>query len=168
MILDNYWKCMAAQSDGNTVETRRTEIYVKSMDGGVYSFTTYGPYAGGADRSFYNFLNGMKTCVGGSNTPVQHDDYRLGLIYAALNNYETSISAVNDGNKLKIVILIAGVNTYSGAITISEVGVYHTFLTGPLSGASNIDVMFVREILENPITVAPNQGFFLSFEWVQM
>ena len=168
MILDNYWKCMAAQSDGNTPGSRQTNVYVKRMDGGLYPLNTYGPYTGGADRSFYNFLNGIKTCVGGSNTPVQHDDYRLGLIYTALNNYETNISAVNDGNKLKIVILIAGVNAYPDAITISEVGVYHTFLTGPISGASIIDVMFVREILENPITVAPNQGFFLSFEWVQM
>lgn len=113
--------------------------------------------------------------IGENSTAPAVTDYLLyGSLMSHIDNYTQSIDMHADGNSIKTTIVISGRNTNVNPITIREIGVFKKFHysytaygDGTQVDESTKKTLFLREVLQSPITVAANDSFVLPFEWVE-
>lgn len=76
-----------------------------------------------------------------------------------------TLNVAEVSNRLVTTMTISGRSTYSDNIVISEVGVTKNIITKYINYFPTKEVLLVRELLEDPITIAPGQGFSITFVW---
>ena len=110
--------------------------------------------------------------MGTGNTEVDADDYCLANdVSSSFSNLTASYNEVvsNDTDGIpnaKIVFSIAGVNSSADSITIKEIGLCKNIIFYT-AGNSQQNVLFVRHILDTPITVAAGDSFTLPLQWIE-
>ena len=113
--------------------------------------------------------------LGTGNTAPTVNDYMLyGSLMSHIGNYEQDIDMHSDGDTLKTTILLSGRNTNVNPITICEIGIFKKFYysytaygDGTQIDTTTKKTLFLREVLQSPITVAANDSFVLPFAWVE-
>ena len=119
--------------------------------------------------SYNSGYKGINVLVGSGTTPVTADDYILESLITTVEKQNSSVvidyKIDNDSKSIatKMTIKVAIKNTGTENITISEIGLYETPYTGSGSNSSKC-VLLYREVLNNPITLAPEE--FSTFQIV--
>lgn len=139
---------------------------VKDFNGNSCTIMSYsGTTALGMNYSLHKNLIPK---LGTGNTPVTAEDYCLSNnVTSSFSNLTAVLSEVvsvdTDGiPNAKIVMSISGVNTSGSSVTIKEVGLSKNM---DLLGAH--EILFVRHILDTPITVAAGDSFTLPLQWIE-
>lgn len=169
MILNNYWLYKSQFTGFNpwgNVEQKVTSLF-KDLNGNYISelvriWANTGvlmPAIQNHDERLFTEL-----IVGSGDTKEEMDDYNLE------NNITTSFSSVNktfsvvaSGDTFKTIYSITGNNATNSPLIIREVGIIKRFLNDNDSFAGYS--LLARKVLDNPITVNSNEGFYLNFEW---
>ena len=120
----------------------------------------------------YTLHKNLLPRLGTGDTEVNAEDYCLANdVTSSFSNLTATRSEVvstdTDGiPNAKIVFAIAGVNSSADSITIKEIGLYKV-ITFYASGNSNQNILFVRHVLDTPITVAAGDSFTLPLQWIE-
>lgn len=164
-ILNNVFTSIGS---GNFYELLYTPIY--GINGTSYTKLSHtSTTVVGAN---YTLHKNLLPRVGTGNTEVDADDYRLANdVTSSFSNltasYNEVVSTDTDGiPNAKIVFSIAGVNSSADSITIKEIGLCKNIVFFA-SGNSQQKVLFVRHILDTPITVAAGDSFTLPLQWIE-
>ena len=180
MLLGIYKKIKCALKQDNTVSTNPNSQTMGLLSGvkvnfgeyhdinnevydGLALFCANGAYVWPNPLNYTN-ITGI---IGSSSTPVSIDDYKLGSKHDITVNIAQACNLDENYNTVSTYTL-TGTNTTANAITISEVGLYGSFMayrsatTYPDRG-----LLLVREVLSQPITVEPGSGFRIIIEIVE-
>ena len=173
MVLDNYWQIKYASSQYSMWQPGGTGYFVdtsiKTLTG--VDITRVQCSFSGYMNNIYNALkmyalrsNLMVRLGTGSTEPTSSD-------YALENDITSGIGSlrvttgVGGDNGLVTNIVISGINTTESEIVIKELGIYiNSAFT--MDGTS-YDVLLVRELLDEPLSVPAGKGFTLTFRWVE-
>ena len=143
---------------------------VRSINGNEYTRLSYSSTSVVADN--YTLHQNLLPRLGTGNTEVNADNYCLANdVTSSFSNltatYNEVVSTDTDGiPNAKIVFAIAGVNSSADSITIKEIGLYKK-ITFYVSGNSKQNILFMRHVLDTPITVAAGDSFTLSLQWIE-
>ncbi len=181
MVLNNYWSLLAGISNNSfslgSSAARYNIAYCRHMGTGdlvginevnmvnqpdskplAYQNTAYAPLAR------------LKSFVGSGTTRPQSDDYCLqNDITSSFSNYTFTYQTLCEDNSCKVYCIITGTNNTGGTLTVSEVGIGKQISYCIDSDPDNKDVgifLYVREVLDRPISVPSGLGFELVLEWV--
>ena len=169
MVLDNYWKIVAGhtlQTMSRSAQANETGIYVYNTSGEL--FNVVNQLANLMEGySAYNYLYRPNVMIGDGDATPRHDDYCLQHQITNMTNYTDQVNITNDDGRLYMVFTANGINNTTTTITIREIGIYKKLAWGYNNVDRTYPVLYVRELLENPVVVFPGQGFSLSLEWVQ-
>ena len=150
---------------------------VEGMENNAVYYTTYKTITGAEQAGFkatnntYNLRRfgasipqlSLKMYVGTGTTPPTAEDYCLESPFTP-SNYNYTFDTRYENGRLITDGIATGVNDTNSAITISEVGISRMGLLN--SNSSNVEVLFVRHILDNPITVPSGESFRVTIEWI--
>ena len=111
----------------------------------------------------------MNLYLGSGSTPVSYEDYRLDTLITS------GLSIVSSSGTIKTPTDISGSeisskkdftinNTSSGNITISEIGLAAGVGAAVSSNYGGRVCMIYREVLDEPVTLAPGESMILSFD----
>lgn len=107
---------------------------------------------------------GITTCVGNGDTAVTPMDYELkNDITSVFTNYKSTYNFSSDTQCNIMTCTISGVNASGTTQIINEFGIMKKITTNLMTPK---DVLLVRELLNTPITVPPQLGFSLTFQWI--
>lgn len=172
MLTSNYWNYRAfieSQYIGSGSNWDKVEIGLKGLTGDTVLFQKTR-----TDSAMYNYANvlgycgvrsGLNIVVGTGSTDPLVSDYALESdVTTSFISRVTSCStgAVDAG--IKTVLILSGVNNTDSTITITEYGITKAIVT---ANSSTTPVLFLRDILSEPIVVPPGGGFTLPIEWVE-
>ena len=170
MILNNYWiyKNWAESTGWNGLTAAAySDNYYKTIDGEDMQLVVQNSN----DNIRHNICikDQLSARVGTGTTEPTANDYRLGTdVMSSLSNVVTTCNtSSSDDNKVVTVITISGVNNTNSTLELTEIGVTKTALGKVGGGIANHALLFIRSLLETPKVVAPGEGFFLTFEWVE-
>ena len=111
--------------------------------------------------SYSNSSTDALILVGSGTTPVTLDDYVLESLITTVSKDSASGNIIytidNDSKSLteKTIIEISVKNTGTESIVVSEIGLAQTVY---ITSASNYTtVLLYREVLDNPVTIAPEE-----------
>ena len=116
------------------------------------------------------YLNGLWVKIGTGTTPPTLTDYCLenDVTNQFKNIKMTMNSTVNNGRGI-ITFIITGTNPGGVTHKITEIGIGKLCTCDWDTSTSSLmyvkDIMYIREVLDNPFFVHPGQGFTLSLEW---
>ena len=176
MILNNYWNLMAGMA-GITPSFDRTanqQIGVRNMTNGNEIDVTVGWPTNFADVlptmcQNWNPRANLSAVFGTGTTEPSATDYCLASnTMSNFSNINVTVNTSADGASISTVVTISATNTSGSAITITEVGI-----TKAIEAASSgtepvlIDSLMVRHLLDTPKTVANNESFTLTLEWLE-
>ena len=108
---------------------------------------------------------------GSGNTAVTASDYQLANQINSFSNLSFSINTSSVSGGESTIVTCSGTNPTSSAITITEFGIVRKMWCQYVDLSGNSEwayIMFVREVLQSPITAEPNENFQLAFEWLEM
>jgi hypothetical protein len=176
MILNNYWNLMAGMA-GITPSFDRTanqQIGVRNMTNGNEIDVTVGWPTNFADVlptmcQNWNPRANLSAVFGSGTTEPSATDYCLEDDWtASFSNVDVTVNTSADSASISTVVTISARNTSGRTITITEVGI-----TKAIEMASSgtepvlIDSLMVRHLLDTPKTVADNESFTLTLEWLE-
>ena len=176
MILNNYWNLMAGMA-GITPSFDRTanqQIGVCDMVNGSQISVTVGwptnfPGVLPTMCQNWNPRANLSAVFGAGTTEPSATDYCLAYDRTAdFSNIDVTVNTSADGASISTVVTISARNTSGGTITITEVGI-----TKAIESASSgtepvlIDSLMVRHVLDTPKTMADNESFTLTIEWLE-
>lgn len=106
----------------------------------------------------------------GTSDPTFHDYNLANDLSASFSDLKSSVVIGADGNHIKIVGTISGVNSGNSDITITEIGLFKGYSTSVHNGDHAIStpdakVLYARELLETPTVVKARTGFNLTYEF---
>jgi hypothetical protein len=176
MILNNYFAYLAAQSaiippyngDANAWDT--DSVGIVDTSGNQLLF----PISIGSNNMAllcsYGILNTraeLSVAVGTGTTAVSKSDYDLDEdATSSFSNVSLSIQTTFEDGAAKTVFVITGNNQTENPITITEVGIIKEISKYAYSGGRTKQyTMFLRQILNEPKTVDPNEGFTIPLVW---
>ena len=177
MVLSNYYASLAWFSNNTSNYTSGGTWYYPS---GVYSIQDTKTalwcclYDYDAILSGYN-LNYLALWIGSGNTEVSPSDWKLASDETSnFNNIQRtqsrSVIDVDGVPKIQITCTFSGVNNTENSITIKEIGMTKSYTrassTAPNYSNKENMALFIRELLNTPVTVAPGQTFTCSLTWV--
>lgn len=172
MILNNWWNYKKAIND-NIVEWSRLTIVDTGMIstsgsscpivvdmGWQTAWCTIVP-ANYAPRGLVSFL------LGDGTTEPESTDYALDSdITSSFSNISVIESSVATSDDLTTTFTITGTNSTSQNLTIAEIGYVKSIYYAQTSGT--IPVMMARELLDEPLIVAPDETFTITFVWKEV
>lgn len=176
MILNNYWNLMAGMA-GITPNFDRDvnqQIGVRDMINGSEIGVTVGwltqfPAVLPTMCQNWNPRANLSAVFGSGTTEPSATDYRLASDTTAnFSNINVTTNTSADGASISTVVTISATNTSGSAITITEVGI-----TKSIESANNgnepvpTNSLMVRHLLDTPKTVANNESFTLTLEWLE-
>ncbi len=179
MVLKNYkvilasklfhnWNGMTGGSIGDTISSWR------NINGNSYNTCWR---AGVFDSSNQAVVSGclgdfglLSARFGTGTTPPTADDYKLETDITgsfANINVAKSYNLVGDNYDVEALITFNGKNNTANDIILSEIGLCFTrnWING--NDYSNYPVMVYREVLDTPVTVAPNQTVTFTLKWTE-
>lgn len=166
MITNNYYKLKAVVS-ANVIPPSTSQTFPANLTdiSGNINLGVYGDAnPGHATFSTENWAlrTRLSMRVGNGNTEPTFDDYCLDSdCNSWLSNIQTTVNTGYEGNVIKTVITMSAINGVN-ELVIKEVGVFKGVYE---SGLVNHDILLVRELLEQPLTVPPGGSFSLTFAW---
>ena len=172
MVLKNYYEYLKVMGDNETYLSYPDTTNIKRMsDGNSVSSRTYD-----YDCISTSYANAYNTFwVGSGNTAPASTDYDLDVDetsnFTDKTIYYRWTSCLVDGEaRGTLVITFIGKNNTSNPITLREVGVSKHF-TNDQQGSTpkwskEFGVLILRELLQTPITVQPQQVVSLSLSWI--
>lgn len=174
MILNNYWNLFAGISKITPTirDNRVSDFSLRDFNNDPVLVTTAFYYSFGPADTMINNWNPrswLSVRIGSGDTEPTVGDYKLATdITSSIADYNYELDTTSSGAKIKTLVIVSGTNNQSSAITIREIGVVKTVETADSGNSSQPkDILVVRYLLENPVTVQPYQGFDLTFEWVE-
>lgn len=177
MVLNNYFKYFVGVTSqpmytGNSGQQAvTTDFGCKSMVDGQDLRCCVDGYQN-SDSSAY-FLKNMEPlydigiAIGTGTTPVTANDYQLANDVTSSLNPTITTNVGSDANGIHVVNTISGINTSGSSVTITEVGAYKNIYTNCYDPTKNEKCLFVRHILDSPITLAAGESYSFTFEWTQ-
>ena len=166
MIVNNYYKLKAVvcaniiPTTTKTFPANLTDISGKT-DLGVYGDANIADAMFSTENWALRMRLSMR--VGNGNTEPTLGDYCLDSDCTSwLTNIQTTVNTGYEGNVIKTVITMSAINTGVNELVIKEVGVFKGLYE---SGRVNHDVLLVRELLDDPLTVPSGDAFSLTFAW---
>ena len=167
MIVNNYYKLKSVVCANIIPPTTPQTLpaNLKDIDGNT-GIGVYGD-ANQASATFntenWALRKRLSMRVGNGNTEPTLGDYRLDSdCNSWLTNIQTTVNTGYEDNVIKTVITMSAINTGVNELVIKEVGVFKGIYE---SGLVNHDVLLVRELLEDPLTVPSGGAFSLTFAW---
>ena len=171
MILSNYWKALHSLKDVMVYsgESAMIDYGMVGLDGNAYGAINMGYDNNGDYSMVYRNVRlrsqDISMRVGTGTGEISADDYSLfNDCTASISNLSVTNSYVPLSDGYKQILTIAGTNSTSEPIIITEAGITKTFCRqaypyekGPL--------LLAKMLLDNPITVAPKDNFMFSIEW---
>lgn len=157
-------------SYGSTTVFADGNLNLKRTDGSVGSVNIHYNKATTNPSVWLPFGLGVSTiCLGDGNTPVSYDDYRLSGNIVTNKLVSVSNTLVYDADKVKYkrVLVCTYTNSTESNITIAEWGLYRPAIstnTMPAYGNNANCSLVFREVLSNPIVIAPGTTATLNFE----
>lgn len=176
MILNNYWNLMAGMA-GITPGFDRTvnqQIGVRNMTNGDEIGVTVGwptnfPGVLSTMCQNWNPRANLSAVFGSGTTEPSATDYQLASDTTAnFSNINVTINTSADGASISTVVTISGTNVSGDSITITEVGIAKAIESA--NGGTEpalTDSLMVRHLLDTPKTVANNESFTLTLEWLE-
>lgn len=173
MILDNYWKYLAAVEDSRNNIATDTIRYpgIKNTSGTTFGVTTGAQYfSTRVDQMNHNLIVRSNTSirVGTGDTEVTAGDYNLANdITASLSNVQNSQTiTTNEEGKLITTYTLSATNNTANTITLKEVGIYKSSIWGATNdtGLTN-NCFFARKLLDTPLEVPVGTSFTMTFNW---
>lgn len=176
MILNNYWNLMAGMAGitPNFSGTVNQQIGVRNMVDGSQIGVTVGWPTNFPDVlptmcQNWNPRANLSAVFGAGTTEPSATDYRLASDTTAnFSNIDVTVNTSADGASISTVVTISATNTSGDSITITEVGI--TKAIERASGGTEsilINSLMVRHLLDTPKTVANNESFTLTLEWLE-
>ena len=176
MILNNYWNLMAGMASITPSFDRAVnqQIGVRNMTNGNEIAVTVGwlaqfPAVLPTMCQNWNPRANLSAVFGAGTTEPSPTDYRLASdVTANFSNINVTVNTSADGASISTVVTISATNTSGSPIEITEVGI-----TKAIEMADNgnepvlIDSLMVRHLLDTPKTVANNESFTLTLEWLE-
>jgi hypothetical protein len=181
MVLSNYFKIKTFfdthyfQRDGSSTSDHNNwteDLGALSLDG-----TSVQPLWNGYPTNYetellYNWAHRMNLEIrfGSGNTAVTASDYALDTPITDFTNLSYTINSSSVSGGESTIITCSGTNPTASAITITEFGIVKKIWCRQLPNwVSHWDyILYVREVLQSPITAQPNENFQLAFEWLEM
>ena len=173
MILNNYLKLKACVSQNMAPNTTPTTFPINMVD--INGVNNRGCYGFSSPNDFFNtdnwaLMKGLKLRLGtGTTEPTLNDNALVDDVTGSFTNIQTTVNTGCEDNKIKTVITMSATSNSANEITIREVGVTKSVCYNYASGTSwpfqFVDVMMVRELLEEPIVVPARASFSITFAW---
>lgn len=106
--------------------------------------------------------------VGSGTTDPAFHDYNLESdLSASLEHVTSNITLGADGDCLKIIGTISGVNNSGSDITITEVGLFKGYTSNTYDYSTpTAKLLYARLLLDEPLVVKNRTGFQKTFEFV--
>lgn len=167
MIVNNYYKLKSVVC-ANIIPPTTSQTFPANLTdiNGATGIGVYGDAnTGHATFSTENWALRMRLSmrVGNGNTEPTLGDYCLDSdCNSWLTNIQTTVNTGYEDNVIKTVITMSAINTGVNELVIKEVGVFKGVYE---SGLVNHDVLLVRELLDDPLTVPSGGAFSLTFAW---
>ena len=171
MVLNNYWNFVAYATTyfiPNQGGYTYVDIGLKNISGtSVFVLkASNGSISSEEDiNRIYLVRKNLIPVIGSGTTEPEATDYALeSPLTVAKYSYTSNTQAEN--GVLKTLFTITGVNDTNSPITISEIGITKVLRTNQsYSDYTANTVMFIRELLETPYTVAAGAGFTLTYSF---
>lgn len=167
MITNNYYKLKAVVS-ANAIPPSTSQTFPANLTdiSGSTGIGVYGD-ANPAHATFntenWALRRRLSMRVGNGNTEPTLGDYCLDSDCTSwLTNTQITVNTGYEDNVIKTVITMSAINTGVNELVIREVGVFKGVYD--LNVASH-DILLVRELLEQPLTVPSGESFSLTFAW---
>ena len=184
MILKNYkiLKKVALSVKLSTASNTTSIAGVKTMTGSDFNTIPIGDSANSSASSVRtDYVKGVTETkilwsdlypvVGSGETPPAVTDYQLSNdISSSIGNLTMSTVINNSGENYSIELIntISGKNNTNSNITITEVGIYKNINYRNLFYYHDCyPVLLIKEALDEPITLAPNETFKIILSWIE-
>lgn len=171
MFLNNWWNYTAVLNTLQpTASDRNTDFHVFDKTGTAASAMLTGvTYTSGQwyDRVCSNMTPyyGMSIAVGSGTTPVTAADVALDQdVSSSISQLSTTSISTAVSSQNNVYLLVSGYNMTNASIIINEIGMYK-WLYASNGYVDDREILFVRIVLDNAVTVAPGEGFAIPFLW---
>lgn len=116
----------------------------------------------------YAIRYNLGVAIGNGNTAVTTSDRKLDseIASASIPDLSYTVTTGIDQNVFKLTAIVTGTNVTANDITIRELGIYKNVHTNSYWSQDVWRLLFVRHVLQSPITVQPTHGFSFAFEWI--
>lgn len=115
--------------------------------------------------SYLGMRSALGVVVGTGSTEPSIDDHALGSdVTSSFINLVCSYTTGADNASVKTVITLSGTNNTGSPITITEYGITKGV---PSGNTVTTPVLFIHELLPEPVVVKPGHQFTLPIEWVE-
>ena len=171
MVLKNYYAYLKTMGDNTSYLTYPDTTNIKRMsDGNSVSARIYDYDC--ISTSYANAYNAF--WVGSGSTAPSSTDYDLDVDETSnftdkATCYKWTSCLVNGEARGNLIITFIGKNNTSDPITLREVGVSKHFTNDERSSpkwSKEFGTLILRELLQTPITVQPQQVVSLSLSWI--
>ena len=170
MVLRNYyiWKSFVCNNFARNSGTYN--IGATNIDGNTISYDyniSYDSYEGARRRNI-TLWSGLKPYVATATT-ISPNDYSIAnSITSNFVNYQYTTTINIDDGCAKLMFNISGQNASNQTLIIDQMLVTKTYYSVIEWGnIQTNECLFVKQDLDNPITVPPAVGFNLVFEWAE-
>lgn len=183
---DNYMTLLQTYGDGyiasgnytTIVNSGSTTVFAdgnlncKRTDGSVSGIFLLFNNNGSSNQPYFWLPFGLSEksiCLGGGNTTVNYDDYCLSgeIVPNKLVRVSSELTHDADTAKYKKTLVCTYTNSTEADVTIREWGLYRPtsgVATMPTYGNNANCSLVFREVLPNPIVIAPGTTATLTFE----
>ncbi len=169
MILKNYWNYRTAVENKTF---RNGESYSELVTGAkmingndviLLAAASGGYYQYGED---YSLRTQLTLRVGSGDTAPADTDYALeNDVTNNISDYQVNVLTSSDDNSYKTIITASGMCNSENGLTIREIGVGKSFHNKSMPTQIDGPTLFIRHILDEPITLVYGDRFSLVFEW---
>jgi hypothetical protein len=150
---------------------------LKDMEGNVRTSLPIGETVGGGARYYISGVNGTKTLwnnlnfvVGTGTTEPTVNDFQLeNDVTSSFSNCTIAKTIDQVGNTYtnELTFLCMGKNNTNADITLNEIGIYRSILFTNSFYQDNVwaNMLFIRHLFDEPLTVPPNETFKITLVW---
>lgn len=177
MVLDNYFKYFIGTTNqpfytGSGSQPTQVSFSCKSMVDDQPLRVCVDGYRNTDSDSYFVMnmkpLYDLGIAIGTGTTEVLPQNWKLAQDITSSLNPNITTNVGSDDRGIRVVSTISGTNTLSSSVTITEVGVYKNIYSDCYNAVKNEKCLFVRHLLDEPITLASGESYSFTFEWVQM
>ena len=172
MVVNNYWNYLSyfGKNVPNVTDFTYDVPGIISESGGTYGLVV------GMNNNVDTFLqceknyairNNLFAKVGGSNATEAANQVSLMSDFTSyFSNFTSTVSSSVDTDKIKLIVTISGTNISGRDRTLYELGIFKSVYAW--NGTMiQVNYMFVRHVLDEPIFVPANESFTKTYQWIE-
>lgn len=171
-MITDYYRNLSAYIQSHPLNITSSVAYIQCgvktvfPNGYVDTNTALWYESGQDERHPYWLRSGLTTKIGsGTTAPTATDTSPDVDETSNFINYVETFNTTAENGKIVTTAVVTGTNNTASDITITEIMLYKGCI-GNNGNFITVLVPITRELLQTPITVPPNKGFTLTFEWV--